>query len=152
MEWRPAEIEDADPSVLSYIVVDEIEGGMLGLAASEWPRTDEKGRLRFDSDPALVGVERSAFERFVAEHRRPPELAERPLRIGDVFAAKTRPVEAGEDEPRLEPVLDPERWIEPPVYDVTIAAREAAKVSFYGAVAPALQPDEAARLAPLIEE
>lgn len=151
-DWRPPAIEGADPGGLSYVVVDEIEGSMIGLAVSDWPRLDEKGRLRFESDPVLVGADRKALERFLAEHRRPRELADRGLRIGDVFAARTRPVEADEAEPRLEPVVDPERWIEPPVYDLTEAAREAAKMSFYGAVAPALEPDEAARLAPLIDE
>jgi hypothetical protein len=123
-----------DTSGLSYIVVDEIEEGIVGLAVSEWPRKDEKGRLRFESDPVLLGAEREAFERFLDRYREP-----RPLRIGDVFAARTRPV--AEAEPRLEPVLAPEQWIEPPVHDVTADAREAAKVSFYSAVAPVLEPD-----------
>jgi len=107
-----------DTSGLSYILVDEIEGGMVGLAVSEWPRTDEQGRLRFDSEPVQVVVERAAFEHFLDAHREPS----RPLRIGDVFAARTHP--------------DPERWIEPPVHDVTADAREAAKIAFYAAVAP----------------
>jgi len=148
MEWSPPALGGADPSGLSYIVVDEIEGGLIGLAVSDWPRTDEKGRLRFDSIPVLVGAERDALERFLDGQRQ----SNRPLRIGDVFAARTRPVESNEAEPRLEPMLDPERWFEPPVYDITSDAREAAKISFYGAVAPALEPAEAARLTPLIEE
>lgn len=118
MDWS-----GLDTTGLSYILVDEIEGGLVGLAVSEWPRTDEQGRLRFDSEPMQVAVDRRAFERFLDEHREPS----RPLRIGDVFAARTRPAEAG---------LDPERWIEPPVHDVTADAREAAKIAFYAAVAP----------------
>jgi len=148
MEWSPPALDGADPSGLSYVVVDEIEGGLIGLAVSDWPRTDEKGRLRFDSTPVLVGAERGALERFLDSHRD----ASRPVRIGDVFAARARQIEADEAEPRLEPVLDPERWFDPPVYDITSDAREAAKLSFYGAVAPALEPDQAARLAPLIED
>lgn len=142
MGWSPPALEGADPSGLSYLVVDEIEGSIVGLAVSDWPQTDEKGRVRFASPPVLLGAEREAFERFLERHRRPP--GGRPLRIGDVFAARTRPAElrdADEAEPRLEPVLDPEQWIEPPVYDVTADAREAAKVSFYSAVAPVLEPD-----------
>jgi hypothetical protein len=130
MAWAGIE----DTSGLSYIVVDEIEGGMVGLAVSEWPRTDERGRLRFDSSPVLLGAERSALEAFLERYRQPS----RPLRIGDVFAARTRPVESDEAEPRLEPVLDPEQWIEPPVYDITANAREVAKVAFYSAVAPVI--------------
>jgi hypothetical protein len=118
MDWS-----GLDTTGLSYIVVDEIEGGMVGLSVSDWPRTDEQGRLRFDSEPLSVVVDRRAFGRFLDEHRQPT----RPLRIGDVFAARTRPVE---------PSLNPERWIEPPVHDVTADAREAAKIAFYAAVAP----------------
>jgi hypothetical protein len=145
--WRPPALGDADPTGLSYVVVDEIEGAMVGLAVSDWPRTDEKGRLRFDSSPVLVGAERAALEHFLNRHRDEP----RALRMGDVFAARARPVETDEAEPRLEPVLDPDRSFEPPVYDITSDAREAAKLSFYGAVAPALEPEEAARLAPLMD-
>ncbi len=137
MDWSPPGLEGADPSGLNYLVVDEIEGSMVGLAVSDWPQTDEKGRLRFPSPPVLLGAELEAFERFIDRNREP-----RPLRIGDVFAARTRSAElrdADEAEPRLEPVLDPEQWIEPPVHDITADAREAAKVSFYSAVAPVLE-------------
>lgn len=121
MDWS-----GLDTTGLSYIVVDEIEGSMVGLSVSEWPRTDEQGRLRFESEPAQVAVERKAFERFIDEHR----AESRAIRIGDVFAARTRPVE---------PSLNPERWIEPPVHDVTAEAREAAKIAFYAAVAPIIE-------------
>jgi hypothetical protein len=113
MDWS-----GLDTTGLSYIVVEEIEGGMVGLAFSDWPRTDERGRLRFDSEPVQVAVEREGLERFLDQHRQPS----RPLRIGDVFAARTGPG-------------DPLN-IEPPVHDVTAEAREAAKIAFYAAVAP----------------
>ncbi len=151
MGWSPPAIEGADTAGLSYVVVDEIEGSMVGLAVSDWPQVDEQGRLRFESSPVLLGAERDALERFLDRHRQPG----RPLRIGDVFAVRARASElrqADEAEQRLAPVLDPEQWLEPPVYDVTAAAREAAKVSFYSAVAPALDPEQAARLAPLTDE
>jgi len=118
MDWS-----GLDTTGMSYILVDEIEGGMVGLAVSDWPRTDEEGRLRFDAEPVAVVVDRLAFERFLDEHRQPS----RPLRIGDVFAARTRLAETSPD---------PEKWIEPPVHDVTADAREAAKIAFYAAVAP----------------
>ena len=114
MDWS-----GLDTTGLSYVLVDEIEGGMVGLAVSDWPRTDEQGRLRFDSEPVQIIVDRGAFERFLDAHREPS----RPLRIGDVFAARTD-------------TDDPAHWIEPPVHDVTADAREAAKIAFYAAVAP----------------
>lgn len=116
MDWS-----GLDTAGLSYIVVEEIEGGMVGLAVSDWPRTDAQGRLRFDAEPVQAGVDRAALEQFLDRHRQPS----RPLRIGDVFAARTGP-----------PTADPAGWIEPPVHDVTAEAREAAKIAFYSAVAP----------------
>src|SRR5215204_848289 len=116
MDWS-----GLDTTGLSYIVVEEIEGGMVGLAVSDWPTTDDKGRLRFDSEPVQAAVELVELERFLDLHRQPS----RPLRVGDVFAARTGP-----------PTTHPEGWIEPPVHDVTVDAREAAKVAFYAAVAP----------------
>ena len=110
-----------DTTGLSYIVVEEMDGGLAVLAVSDWPRTDERGRLRFDSEPVQVAVQRDAFERFLDLHRQPS----RPLRTGDVFAARTGA-----------PAPHPEGWIEPPVHDVTADAREAAKIAFYAAVAP----------------
>lgn len=152
--WAPEGLRGRDPSGLTYVVVDEIEGGSVGLAASEWPRVDAEGRVRFGAPPVLLGADRSSLERFLAEHRSPRELAERPLRIGDVFAVQARPErlqEAEEAESRLEPVLAPEEWIVPPVYDVTPDARDAAKASFYGAVAPMLDPSQVARLGDLVQ-
>jgi hypothetical protein len=116
MDWS-----GLDTTGLSYIVVEEIEGGMVGLAVSDWPTTDDKGRLRFDSEPVQAALELVALERFLDLHRQPS----RPLRVGDVFAARTGP-----------PTTSPEGWIEPPVHDVTADAREAAKIAFYAAVAP----------------
>ena len=153
--WTPSGLEGADPAGLSYVVVDEIEGGTVGLAVSDWPRVDAQGRLRFGREPVLLGAERVALERFLAEHRRPAELAERPLRIGDAFGVRARAErlwEAEVAEARLEPVLPPEEWIEPPVYDVTPEARDAAKASFYAAVTPALTAAQVAGIEELIEQ
>ncbi len=152
--WAPDSLAGQDTGGFSYLVVDEIEGGGVGLSVSRWPQVDEQGRLRFPSPPVLLGADRAALERFLAEHRRPPELAERPLRIGDVFAARADAAllqQADDIEARLEPVLDPEAWIVPPVSDITPDARDAAKVSFYASVVPALGPAEVARIQELVD-
>ena len=118
--WDEMDWSGLDTTGLSYVVVEEIEGGMVGLAVSDWPTTDDKGRLRFGSEPVQAALELVELERFLDLHRQPS----RPLRVGDVFAARTgrRPRPGG--------------WIEPPVHDVTADAREAAKIAFYAAVAP----------------
>jgi len=140
---------------LRYVVVDEIEGSAVGLAVCEWPRVDVSGRLRFTGGSLLLGADGSTFERFLARHRRPRELAERRLRGGDVFAVRVLPsaLESvlGEQKGRLEPFLDPAGWISPPVYDISADAREAAKASFYAAVTPTLEPGEAMRLQDIVE-
>ena len=106
---------------------------------------DAEGRVRFDTPPVLLGADRHSLEQFVDRYRD----VSRPLRVGDVFAARTREVEEG--EARLEPMLEPEEWIEPPVYDLTPDARDAAKASFSAAVTPTLGPAEMAQIADLIE-
>lgn len=142
-----------------YVVVDEIVGSSVGLALSAWPELDAQGRLLFGATEVyLLGSPRGELETFLSKHRLPEDLRERPLRIGDVFAVRVRPealeeiVDELDEQQRLEPFFAPESWIEPPVYDVTADARDAAKVAFYAAVTPTLDAEEAAPLAELLEE
>jgi hypothetical protein len=147
--WQPPSLAGVAVEELLYVVVDELEGPSVGLAVSWWPRVDESGRVRFPDGAWMLGADRQTFERFLAGHRRPRELADRPLRIGDVFAVRAirdaldRLREELEEQRRLEPFLDPADWLRPPVYDITSDAREAAKASFYAAVTPTLGPREA---------
>lgn len=143
--WRPPSIADVDIQGLSYIVVDEIVGGTVGLAVSGWPRLDRIGRLRFVPGELIIGADKGSFERFVARNRQPRRLARRPLRIGDVFAAA---VDSGVlDAATEDDLVDPAALLGTPVYDISADARDAAKMSFYGAVTPKLKPSEAQRLA-----
>jgi hypothetical protein len=156
--WRPLLLARVAVEELIYVVVDEIEGSAAGLSVSDWPRVDELGRIRFPGGARMLGADRATFERFLARHRQPRELRERPLRVGDAFAVRPLPgaLEQARDEleqqRRLEPFLDPARWINPPVYDITADAREAAKASFYAAVTPTLEPEHARELAELSDE
>lgn len=148
--WLPAILRSRDERrTLRYVVVDEIESHLVGLSVSDWPTIDDVGRLRFGSKRARsVGALRSDLERFLARHRLPRPGSRRAVRIGDVFAVAVKePVPTGE-------TADPAAWIDPPLYDVTAEARDAAKAAFYSAVAPTLDPakdkeiiDEAARKA-----
>ncbi|MEX2555172.1 MAG: hypothetical protein WEB06_06025 [Actinomycetota bacterium] len=121
-----------------YVVVDEIVGSSVGLALSAWPELDAQGRLLFGAtDAYLVGSPREELETFLGKHRLPENLRERPLRIGDVSTVQVRPealeeiLDELDEQQRLEPFFAPESWIEPPVYDVTADAHDAAKVAFY---------------------
>jgi len=123
----------ARSSELRYLVIEEIVGTSVGLSLSPWPQTDPEGRLRFATDTTkTLAVERAPFERYLARHRRPRTLRQRPLRIGDVFAVKVNEAaletvsEELEQKTRLQPLLNPADWLQPPVYDITADARDAA--------------------------
>jgi hypothetical protein len=148
--WNPPSLEGQSTEGLRYLVVDEIVGGAVGLSLCEWPWLDAQGRLHFSGhDASMLGAELGPFRDFLAEHRRPHGLAERPVRIGDVFAVRVkeralaRLAASIDEKTRLEPRVAPEEWLESPLYDVSADAREAAKVAFYAAVAPVVAADEA---------
>jgi hypothetical protein len=135
------------PERLSYIVVEEMIGDAIGLSVCDWPEVDDQGRLKFVARAILVGVERGWLEEQLLEHRTPHDIAERGLRIGDVFAAADVELRAREEESQL----TISTWT-PPINDLTAEARDAAKTAFYGAVAPVLDPGQARDLDELVEE
>jgi hypothetical protein len=135
--WTPRSLSRVkDTSGLFYVVVDEMDERSVRLYVSPWPIVDKYGRLRFHAlgDTLQVGAPRRALQRLLNAHRLPSRIAKRPLRIGDVFAFKVGGSLPRTDFPR------PQDWIGAPVYDITPEAREAAKASFYAAVAPTLRP------------
>jgi hypothetical protein len=144
--WAPGELP-VQPGGLSYIVLEEILGDAIGLAVSDWPEVDASGRLRFATPARLAGVDGSWLEQQLIEHRKPADIADRPLRIGDVFAVAD--VELGIAPGQSELTIT--RWT-PPLYDLTAEARAAAKIALYGAVAPVLDHEQARDLQELIEE
>jgi hypothetical protein len=141
--WQPEGLVVDDKS---YIVVDEIVKPTCVLAATDWPRVDGEGRVRFRLDVRahLVRAETSELEQRLAE--------ERTVRVGDVYAGvvdedKLAPPESEEEAEHLAhdrvASLD---WLVGKLENVTPAAREVAKVALYSAVAPVLQPEESAEL------
>jgi hypothetical protein len=141
--WRPRALRTVDFTGYRYVVIDEIEGNWAVLAVTDWPGVDRNGRLRFPLDePTEIYAETEPLLRFLREHRRPASLAARELRHGDAFAievlSKAALGRAAADEP-----VEPEKWIRPPVYDVTRDARREAKVAFYSAVSEPLALDQA---------
>ena len=135
--WIPRALAGYDVAKLVYVVVDELESDRAGLCISPWPVVDERGRLRFDlEETQRVGVHQGDLEARLARHRVPRRHADRELRIGDVFAVKLR----GRQRPRAGAISDPDRWMGPPIVDLTRESREVAKLSFHAAVAPLLDP------------
>ena len=154
--WAPPGLAGGESDDRRYVVVDEILGSVVGLAVSPWPSVDAEGRLRFRiGDVRMLAADRAELQGFLAEHRLPADLRERPLRIGDAFAVSVRPgvleEVAGESaaQPRLEAPLAPASWMLAPVHDISAEAREATKVAFYASVAPTMEPEEAALLTAL---
>jgi hypothetical protein len=135
--WAPRSLSRLkDTSGLFYVVVDEMDERSVRLSVSPWPVVDKYGRLRFHllGETLQVGAPRRALQLFLNTHRLPSKGAKRPLRIGDVFAVRGKGSIPATDFPR------PEDWMQVPVHDITADAREAAKASFYAAVAPTLRP------------
>jgi hypothetical protein len=154
--WQPKQVgewlgEHPSWGSLSYVVVDELEGGVAGLVASPWPRVDERGRLHFgeEEDSRHVSVTEEALLALLEEKRRPmvqveldeqaeQELKSRRLAIGDVFAARVRGRRgrpSGGDGAHSGTPIDPRKWIRGEVLDLTAEARELAKVQTAAAVA-----------------
>jgi hypothetical protein len=147
--WVPRSLSRLkDPSALSYVVVDEMDERIVRLTVSPWPVTDAYGRLRFylRGETLQVGVPRRALQEFLGRNRRPPRIATRPVRIGDVFAFKVK------SEVSDEGFYRPEDWIGRPAYDISADAREAAKASFYAAVTPTLESKVDAEIIAMAEE
>lgn len=132
---------------LRYVVVDELFANTAELSISSWPVVDALGRLRFADEPTThVEVDARRMQSFLRRHRMPRKAVGRVLRAGDAFGVRVRARELTafleEHESSQTPerartrMLDPRtwEWLEPPIYDVTSAAKEAAKLSYYAAL------------------
>jgi hypothetical protein len=169
--WLPPGLPETwvDDPALRYVVVDEVLEGSVTLAVTRWPELDRRGRLRFGRTPPLsVGVDQAKVvrvlaARIVAEESStgasPSVVAERPVRVGDVFAVRearplsslirgSKPKRRGSGDYESAPAIDPEDWIAPPVYDLTAEARDAAKLAYYAAASvPVDRKEVEARIA-----
>ena len=136
-------------SELSYIVVDERSEDVAGLVVASWPRLDPQGRVRFGGSTWRVGARLQEFEALLGAKRHLPattagseRVSQRPVRIGDAFAARV-------ELPRGRVAAVPElsRWLSAPIYDISADARDAAKTALYGALAPKMSEDDVYEIA-----
>ena len=145
--WKPEVIEGSPTARLRYVVVDELFAETAELSISSWPVVDALGRLRFPAEPTThIEVDARRMQTFLRRHRMPRKAVGRTLRAGDAFGVTVRARELGAfltahespETPERERtrMLDPRTWgwLEPPIYDVTSAAKEAAKLSYYAAL------------------
>ena len=147
--WQPEglDLPGATLKTISYVVVDEVVENAARLSVSAWPSVDEAGRLRFEGGerPRSVPADLRLLRNFVRSNRagggRPSQL-----RMGTVLAVRVDKSVLPEPESNEEmrehassKPRRPEEWMEPPVYDITGAARDKAKEAFYAAVAPTVK-------------
>lgn len=131
--WIPAVLENVAPrlvAALTYAVIDERDAsaGELLFVLSVWPRTDALGRVRHSLGRVVeVAVSTDAWQTLAGERRVPAELRDRPPQIGDAFAMM---LASRAQRQLLKPIG--------PIVDITADARNAARASFYGAVAAPL--------------
>ncbi len=148
--WLPPDLElsPEELTAFSYIVVEEIVGPRVTLIVSRWPGVDGKGRLDFEGRSRLATVALRDLERRLSQEREMPAperleqgereaLRRRAVAVGDVFAGRVKDGRLGSD-------LD--RWLAPPLIDISRQAREAAQASFLAAVTPTLDPERARRI------
>jgi hypothetical protein len=93
---RLAERAAEEGGALRWVVVDDLDEESVELAVGPWPSVRDDGRLTFardESEYAIVELSRDEFFASVRAARRrqhgeaaTPELTDRPLRVGDVFA------------------------------------------------------------------
>lgn len=155
--WLEDEIRAVHPSIwassdnVEYVVVDEIEEDVATLVIEPWPEVDERGRLDFSGSERRqdVEVERQAFAQLLEDRVAPGPLTAaqlevfitRPLRVGDVLCAVIDRVELASHPD------SPARWLQRPVVDVSVEAREAAKTQYFAAVGPVLGPERVEEMA-----
>jgi len=147
--WQPEGIDlpGATLQTLSYVVVDEVVENAVRLSVSAWPSVDEAGRLRFEGGerPRSVPADLKQLRAFVKAKRGGGGRSSQ-LRMGTVLAVRVDKSVLPDPESNEEmrehasatPRL-PDEWMEPPVYDITGAARDKAKEAFYAAVAPTVK-------------
>jgi hypothetical protein len=137
-----------------YVVVDELGDDVAVLVMCSWPSLDEFGRLRFGEERVTYWIVADRLQQMVDFDRTEAnaEAPNRPLRVGDVFAAQPRvPSTEVVDVAELvshslgrDAMASTQRRIE--LLDVSAPARNAAKTALYGAAAPAVSETYAERV------
>lgn len=125
---------DPEPAAQDwYVVIDDLADGRVVFDAAGWPRLDLAGRLSFDERRETRAADLEPAQHTIDAARRALDQLARALRIGDAFLVR------GPELPAH--VTD---WVV--AADVTRAARDAAKLALFAAVAPSIRPEEEALL------
>ena len=135
--WAPEDLPVSREALRrwSYVVLEEIVDDVAMLRRWGWPVVDQLGRLIW---PALGehGTQTAVVDVGLLVERlyRPTGLTRRP-RCGDVFAVEA----VGRGWRKRGDLVEVASLFEGEVYDVSAAAREAAKLAYLASVAPVMQ-------------
>lgn len=151
--WRPPALveqlgDEGLPDDLWYMAVDELVDREAVLRVTPWPVLDKAGRLRFPDRHRgfIAGADADELAQLADLYR--PDVgagpagspAVRPVRVGDVFAARLQTAARHKDVDDLLP------FIRAPLYDLSAPAREQAKTQYLAAVGVVLDADALAEL------
>jgi len=144
----------------SYVVVEEVDDDNVTLVIAPWPEVDPEGGLSFapEEERGTAVADRASLQAALlerttlleyGERSTEPELVERELAAGDVFAIELA-AELPEDGDLRDEGVD---WIAGPIVDVTALARNVAKAAMLAALTgEPLGEDEAAKIAASAEQ
>jgi hypothetical protein len=147
--WRPEALQAATPAgvelgYFGYVVVEELVDRLIVLMAWPWPQADDLGRLFWPVEKELEYKTAVTTRDLLRDQLYRPNRLQRLPRLGDVYAAS----HLGPGWAAATPVTDVRELFDGDVYDISADAREAAKLAYHGAAAPALTTPVASDLDP----
>ncbi len=137
--WRPEALQAATQAGeelgdFAYVVVEESVDRLIVLMAWPWPEADDKGRVFWPLEKESAYKTAVTTRDLLRDQLYRPSRLQRLPRLGDVYAAS----HLGPGWAASNPVTDVRQLFDAEVYDISADAREAAKLAYQGAVAPAL--------------
>src|SRR3954447_1480744 len=135
--WQPESLSDFVPDAKElarylYVVLEEQVDDRVELLAWPWPLADRAGHLVWPDAGAHRPHVAAIEARSLREQIYRPNRIKRPPRLGDVYAAAA----LGDGWNSGGVLHDARHLFEGPLYDISADAREAAKLSYQGALAP----------------
>jgi hypothetical protein len=146
--WVPDSLhkEDVDLAGFSYVILEELIDQLALLMASPWPKADAAGRPVWES--AEDRRDAAIDQRLLQEQLYAASKLKRTPRVGDVFAVER----LGPGWDTDDPVADARTLLAGQIYDVTVDAREAVKVAYFGVLTAGSRNEPEPRVEPVAEE
>jgi hypothetical protein len=145
--WRPETLVAATQAGeelgdFAYVVVEESVDRLIELLAWPWPEADDRGRLFWPAEKESDYKSAVTTRDLLRYQLYRPSRLQRLPRLGDVYAAS----HLGPGWATANLVTDVRQLFDGELYDISADAREAAKLAYQGASAPALTTPAASDL------